>query len=122
MFHQLPIILFISGVAGISGSLLTAPDDEVTLQKFYKNVCPWGFWKPILEKIQSSDTNIKKNDNFGRDMLNIFVGMVWQINMVLIPIYLLVYEYTAFTISLGLAISTTFILKKNWYDKLDPRF
>ena len=120
--NAFPFILIISGVAGISGSLLTAPDDEVTLQKFYKNVCPWGFWKPILEKIQSSDTNIKKNDNFGRDMLNIFVGMVWQINMVLVPIYLLVYEYTAFTISLGLAISTTFILKKNWYDKLDPRF
>jgi hypothetical protein len=55
-------------------------------------------------------------------MLNIFIGMVWQINMVLVPIYLLVYEYTAFTVSLGLAIGTTLILKKNWYDKLDPEF
>ena len=120
--NAFPFILILSGIAGIGGSLMTAPDDDKTLEEFYKNVRPWGFWKPILNKIQSSDANVRKNDKFYRDMFNIFIGMVWQINMVLVPIYLLVYEYTAFTISLGLAISTTFILKKNWYDKLDPRF
>ena len=120
--NAFPFILIVSGIAGISGSLITAPDDEKTLEEFYKNVRPWGFWKPILKKIQSSDANVRKNDNFYRDMFNIFIGMVWQINMVLVPIYLLVYEYTAFTVSLILVIGTTLILKKNWYDKLDPVF
>ena len=120
--NAFPFILIVSGIAGICGSLMTAPDDEKTLEEFYKNVRPWGFWKPILKKIQSSDANVRKNDNFYRDMFNIFVGMVWQINMVLVPIYLLVYEYTAFTVSLILVIGTTLILKKNWYDKLDPVF
>jgi len=120
--NAFPFILILSGIAGISGSLMTAPDDEKTLEEFYKNVRPWGFWKPILKKIQSSDENVRKNDNFYRDMFNIFIGMVWQINMVLVPIYLLVYEYTAFTVSLILVIGTTLILKKNWYDKLDPVF
>ena len=120
--NAFPFILILSGIAGIGGSLMTAPDDEKTLEEFYKNVRPWGFWKPILNKIQSSDANVRKNDNFYRDMFNIFIGMVWQINMVLVPIYLLVYEYTAFTVSLILVIGTTLILKKNWYDKLDPVF
>ena len=120
--NAFPFILIVSGIAGISGSLMTAPDDEKTLEEFYKNVRPWGFWKPILKKIQSSDANVRKNDKFYRDMFNIFIGMVWQINMVLVPIYLLVYEYTAFTVSLILVIGTTLILKKNWYDKLDPVF
>ena len=120
--NAFPFILIVSGIAGISGSLMTAPDDEKTLEEFYKNVRPWGFWKPILKKIQSSDPNVRKNDKFYRDMFNIFIGMVWQINMVLVPIYLLVYEYTAFTVSLILVIGTTLILKKNWYDKLDPVF
>ena len=120
--NAFPFILILSGIAGISGSLMTAPDDDKTLEEFYKNVRPWGFWKPILKKIQSSDANVRKNDNFYRDMFNIFIGMVWQINMVLVPIYLLVYEYTAFTVSLILVIGTTLILKKNWYDKLDPVF
>ena len=120
--NAFPFILIVSGIAGIGSSLMTAPDDEKTLEEFYKNVRPWGFWKPILKKIQSSDANVRKNDNFYRDMFNIFIGMVWQINMVLVPIYLLVYEYTAFTVSLILVIGTTLILKKNWYDKLDPVF
>lgn len=120
--NAFPFILILSGIAGISGSLMTAPDDDKTLEAFYKNVRPWGFWKPILNKIQSSDPNVRKNDKFYRDMFNIFIGMVWQINMVLVPIYLLVYEYTAFTVSLILVIGTTLILKKNWYDKLDPVF
>jgi len=120
--NAFPFILILSGIAGISGSLMTAPDDDKTLEEFYKNVRPWGFWKPILNKIQSSDPNVRKNDKFYRDMFNIFIGMVWQINMVLVPIYLLVYEYTAFTVSLILVIGTTLILKKNWYDKLDSVF
>ena len=120
--NAFPFILILSGIAGIGGSLMTAPDDDKTLQEFYKNVRPWGFWKPILNKIQSSDANVRKNDKFYRDMFNIFIGMVWQINMVLVPIYLLVYEYTAFTVSSILVIGTTLILKKNWYDKLDPVF
>jgi len=120
--NAFPFILIVSGIAGIGSSLMTAPDDEKTLEEFYKNVRPWGFWKPILKKIQSSDANVRKNDNFYRDMFNIFIGMVWQINMVLVPIYLLVYEYTSFTVSLILVIGTTLILKKNWYDKLDPVF
>ena len=120
--NAFPFILILSGIAGIGGSLMTAPDDDKTLQEFYKNVRPWGFWKPIMKKIQSSDANVRKNDKFYRDMFNIFIGMVWQINMVLVPIYLLVYEYTAFSVSLILTIGTTLILKKNWYDKLDPVF
>ena len=120
--NAFPFILILSGIAGIGGSLMTAPDDDKTLQEFYKNVRPWGFWKPILNKIQSTDANVRKNDKFYRDMFNIFIGMVWQINMVLVPIYLLVYEYTAFSVSLILTIGTTLILKKNWYDKLDPVF
>ena len=120
--NAFPFILILSGIAGIGGSLMTAPDDDKTLQEFYKNVRPWGFWKPILNKIQSSDANVRKNDKFYRDMFNIFIGRVWQINMVLVPIYLLVYEYTAFSVSLILTIGTTLILKKNWYDKLDPVF
>ena len=95
--NAFPFILIVSGIAGIGGSLMTAPDDDKTLQEFYKNVRPWGFWKPILNKIQSGDANIRKNDNFYRDMFNIFIGMVWQINMVLVPIYLLVYESVSYT-------------------------
>ena len=86
--------------------------------EFYKNVRPWGFWKPILKKINLTDKTITPNTNFLNDILNIVIGMIWQISLVLIPIYLLVYKYSAFFSSLLIAIITTIFLKKNWYNKL----
>jgi Na+/proline symporter len=117
-----PFILLFSGFAGILGSLFTKPDNEKTLMEFYKNIRPWGLWSPILKKINSTDNTIKQNTNFLNDLLNIVVGMIWQISLVLIPINLLVYKYSAFFFSLIIAIITTLFLKKNWYEKLDSEF
>ena len=117
--NAFPLILLISGFAGVLGSLFTKPDNDKTLMEFYKNVRPWGFWKPILKQINLTDKTIEPNRNFLNDILNIIIGMIWQISMVLIPIYLLVYKYSAFFSSLIIAIITTIFLKKNWYNKLD---
>ena len=120
--NAFPIILLISGLSGVIISLFTKPDNEKTLMEFYKNIRPWGFWNPILKKINSSEKVINRNTNFVKDMLNVFVGMIWQISLVLIPVYLLVYQYSAFLFSLIVAIITTLFLKKNWYEKLDSDF
>ena len=117
--NAFPFILLISGFAGVLGSMFTNPDNDETLMEFYKNVRPWGFWKPILKKINLTDKTITPNTNFLNDILNIVIGMIWQISLVLIPIYLLVYKYSAFFSSLLIAIITTIFLKKNWYNKLD---
>ena len=117
--NAFPLILLISGFSGVLGSLFTKPDNDETLMEFYKNVRPWGFWKPILKQINLTDKTIEPNRNFLNDILNIIIGMIWQISMVLIPIYLLVYKYSAFFSSLIIAIITTIFLKKNWYNKLD---
>ena len=117
--NAFPFILLISGFAGVLGSIFTNPDSDETLMEFYKNVRPWGFWKPILKKINLTDKTIAPNTNFLNDSLNIVIGMVWQISLVLIPIYLLIYKYSAFFSSLVIATTTTIFLKKNWYDKLE---
>ena len=75
-----------------------------------------------MKKINSTDKTIKRNNNFLNDLLNIVVGMIWQISLVLIPIYLLVYKYSDFFFSLIIATITTLFLKKNWYEKLDSEF
>ena len=41
-----PIIFVLSILGCLLGSLLTPPDDMEKLKSFYKNVKPWGFWKP----------------------------------------------------------------------------
>ena len=91
------------------------------LKSFYKSVKPWGFWKPVFEEIKKTDKNFTKNKNFGRDMFNVFVGIIWQMSLVVWPMYLLIKKWDGFMISIAVVIITTLLLKKFWYDNLKKR-
>jgi SSS family solute:Na+ symporter len=114
-----PMILGISALTSVIVTLLTAPDDEEVLKKFYKQVRPWGFWGPICEKVMRDDPSFKPNMNFRRDMLNVAVGIIWQLTLVLIPTYLLIRSYTNMWVAVAVLVVTSIFLKFNWYDKLE---
>jgi Na+/proline symporter len=116
-----PIILGISAIASVVISLATSPDDEGVLKKFYKQVRPWGFWGPIRDKVMKEDPTFRPNKNFGRDMINVAVGIVWQLMLVLIPTYLLIRSYKNMWISITVLVTTSVFLKKKWYDKLESQ-
>lgn len=113
------VILPISSFGSILGTLLTKPDDESVLISFYKNVRPWGFWNPIYEKIRISDPGFEKNKAFKRDMFNSLIAVIWQMVLILIPIYLVIREYWSLALSIIILLVTMFILKKSWYDRLE---
>lgn len=114
-----PFILAISTAASIIATLLTKPEKDEVLIDFYKKVRPWGFWKPIYEKTKKEDPAFERNKGFKRDMVNVVVGIVWQINFVLIPVYLVLRQFTGMYISIGVLFVTSMFLKFNWYDKLE---
>jgi Na+/proline symporter len=116
--YLFPLILLFSFIGCIAGTLLTEPDTDEVLMKFYKNVRPWGFWKPIREKVIKEDPGFEANKDFGRDVINVITGIVWQMSLVVLPIYLVIHNYKAFWISLGIVAVTMTILKFNWYDRL----
>ena len=116
--YLFPAILAVSFVGCIAGSLLTPPDDEETLLNFYRNVRPWGFWKPIHDKAVALDPSFEGNKDFWRDVVNVVVGIVWQMSLVVLPIYIVIHKTTAVWISLGVLAVTSVILKFNWYDRL----
>ncbi|MEM6966779.1 MAG: sodium:solute symporter, partial [Bacteroidota bacterium] len=99
--------------------LLTPPDEEEVLKKFYRDTRPWGFWQPIIQKIKADDPTFKPNENFGMDMLNVLIGIVWQMSLVVMPIYLVIKSMSNFSIALVIFVVTSILLKKLWYDKLD---
>jgi Na+/proline symporter len=69
-----PFILIASTLAAIVTSIYTHPEDEETLKKFYTTVRPWGFWKPVHDRVIAENPDFKRNTNFKRDMVNIAVG------------------------------------------------
>ena len=117
--YLFPIILGISFLGCILGTLLTPPGEDEVLKNFYRNTKPWGFWKPVIAKIQADDPSFVPNQDFGRDCFNVVVGIVWQMCLVIMPIYLLIRETGALLLSFGIFAVTTYLLKIYWYDNLE---
>lgn len=112
------LVFALSLIGCIAGTLLTAPEDDEVLKDFYRRVRPWGFWGPILKKVQQQDPAFQRNQDFWRDMFNIAVGMVWQIALVALPIYIVTWRLRYAAISLAIVAVTSVILKFAWYDHI----
>ncbi len=117
-FYIFPFILAFSLVGCLAGTFLTKPEDDEVLKAFYKQVRPWGFWKPIHEKVVQEDPSFQGNKDFKKDIFNVVVGIIWQLSLVVIPIYLIIKENVSLITAIAVLVITSFILKKNWYDKL----
>lgn len=115
--YLFPVILGFSLLGSFLGTYLTPPTALKTLKSFYTSVHPWGWWKPVREQL-TEEEQVGKNTDFGLDMFNCIVGIVWQSSMILLPIYLVVRDYEKTAISLLVFGVTTLILKFTWLDKV----
>lgn len=117
--EQFPILLVIALAGSIIGCLMTPPDDEATLKQFYKQTRPWGFWRPIREKVLQENPSFKPNKDFGRDAFNVVIGIIWQMALVVLPIYIIIRKMDGIWISLAVLVLTSWLLKRFWYDRLE---
>lgn len=116
--YTFPLMLLISVIGCLIGTYMAPPVEEHVLKDFYKSVRPWGFWKPIHDKVVAEDPTFRKNTKFKENMFNVFIGIIWQTALVVFPIYLVLMKFGPMTISIAIALVTSYILKVNWYDKL----
>ena len=119
--YLFPILLIVSLIGSIIGTYSAPPTEEAILKDFYKNVRPWGFWKPIHEKLTAENPNFKKNKDFGRDMFNVVIGIVAQTSLVILPMYLIFRQSTPVYISLVVLVICVFLLKKYWWNTLEEK-
>jgi len=117
--YAFPYILVISLIGCIAGTYLSEPEPDDILIDFYMRVKPWGFWKPVLLKVQKRYPGFQPNRNFPRDMLNVAVGIVWQTSLVALPIFLVIHETTSVIVTLAILILTSITLKLTWWNTLD---
>jgi hypothetical protein len=113
-----PLILVLSVMGCLAGTLLTNPVEEDTLKSFYYHVKPWGFWKPVRDMVQLEYPDFKPNTNFKRDMFNVFVGTIAQTALVAAPLYLVLRKGLPFITTLAIIAITLIILKKTWWNNL----
>jgi solute:Na+ symporter, SSS family len=114
------VFIFIVSIAGaIIACLLTPPVEQEVSKSFYKTTKPWGFWKPIEKLLQQDEPGFVGNKNFVRDATNVFVGIAWQMSMVVLPMYAAFRQWQTALICLLVLVTTSVFLKINWYNKLE---
>jgi Na+/proline symporter len=114
-----PYILVISLIGCIIGSLLTKPEPDTVLMRFYMQVRPWGFWKPIHAKTLKFYPDFQPNRSFKMDFFNVVIGVLWQTSIVVLPIALVTQQHYIFTVALCIMLTMSVILKFTWWNNLD---
>jgi hypothetical protein len=117
--YLFPLLLLVSGIACIVGSLLTKPEEPEILKSFYSHVRPWGLWGPVHKMVLEDDPGFKRNENFKLDMFNVAIGIIAQTCLVAAPIFLVIRENVSLAGTLAVFGVCALILKKTWFDKLD---
>ncbi len=113
-------VLFLLSVAGSLIGTFTAPaTDTETLKKFYRTVRPWGFWKPVHELVIKEDPAFEPNKRFKLDMFNVVLGIIAQLCMTVLPMYVVLSMHLPLLITILILTLIILILKKTWWDKLE---
>ncbi|MHC4557324.1 MAG: hypothetical protein ACYS80_08470 [Planctomycetota bacterium] len=116
--YAFPAIFLFSVLGCFLGTLLSKPEDEEILKKFYMSIHPWGFWKPIANKVLAEQPGFNPITDCARHWFNVIVGIIWQITLVALPVYIIIQESRGVISTLVILVTTTLILKKSWFDHL----
>ena len=116
--YYFPVLLIMSIIGAIVGTYSAPATEEKVLKEFYSTVRPWGFWGPIKEKVIAEDPNFVNDANFKLDMFNIFVGVVAQTVLVLLPMYMVFRQMMPIYILVAILVICFYLLKKYWWNSL----
>ncbi|MDO6433723.1 sodium:solute symporter family protein [Flavitalea sp. BT771] len=114
-----PILFLLSLAGSVLGSYATPPTEEAVLMSFYKTVRPWGFWKPVHQKVIKADPAFIGNRNFRLNAFNILLGIIGQLCLTILPMYIVLWLKGPLLVTLVLLLIICLILKKTWWDKLN---
>ena len=114
-----PVIFLLSVAGSVIGSYSCPPTDIEVLKGFYRTVRPWGWWGPVHRLMVKGDPSFMGNRNFRRDLLNIALGIIAQLCLTLLPMYIVLGQKLSLLLNVALLLGIVLILKKTWWDKLD---
>ncbi|WP_316841348.1 sodium:solute symporter family protein [Pedobacter gandavensis] len=117
--YYFPLLFLLSLAGSVIGTYMAPPTDEKTLKSFYRTVRPWGFWGPVHQMVLKDDPSFEANKNFGRDMFNVVLGIIAQLCLTLLPMYLILMMKMPLIITIAVLAVIVFILKRTWWNKLE---
>jgi hypothetical protein len=117
--YNWPLLFLISLVGCIAGTYSAPPTEIEVLKSFYKTVRPWGFWKPVHEIVVNEDPSFVANKRFKLDMFNVGLGIIAQLCLTILPLYLVLWMKLPLLITVLMLAIIIIVLKKTWWNKLE---
>lgn len=117
--YNWPLLFLISIIGCIAGTYSAPPTDVQVLKSFYKQVRPWGFWKPVHELVVAEDPAFVPNKRFKLDMFNVVIGIIGQSCLTILPMYLVLWMKLPLLVTVIILVIIVIILKKTWWNKLE---
>lgn len=113
-------LLFLLSIAGcLIGTYTAPPTDWAVLEKFYTTVKPWGWWKPVFNRVIEKDPEFQANKNFKLDMFNVCLGIIAQCCLTILPMYVVLWMKLPLLLTIVILTTIILILKKTWWNKLE---
>lgn len=117
--YYFPLLFAISMTGCLIGTYCAPATDIEVLKNFYRNVRPWGFWSPIRQLVMTEHPDFVPNGRFKLDMFNVVLGVIAQLCLTVLPMYLILGMKLPLIYTLGTIAVIGFILKRTWWDKLE---
>ena len=117
--YYFPVLFILSLTGCFIGTYTAAPTDMATLKSFYKNVRPWGFWKPVHAMVVAEDPLFQPNKRFRLDMFNVVMGIIAQTCLTILPMYVVLWMKLPLLLTVVILGAVATVLKKTWWDKLE---
>lgn len=114
-----PVLFLLSLAGSIIGTYSAPATEEAVLKSFYKTVRPWGFWTPVHALVVAEDPTFVGNKRFKLDMFNVVLGIIAQLCLTILPMYLILSMQTPLWITIAILAVVIIVLKKTWWNKLE---
>ncbi len=101
----------------IVGTFAAEPTDEKVLLEFYKRTRPFGFWKPVRDKINAESMAAINKEN-KRDILSTFMAVPWQVVLFLTSMAVILKRWDEFVWLAILLVVLSVALYFNWFRHL----
>lgn len=118
-WQQFVSITLLTLVATVLGSLLTAPDTLERLRHFYRTTRPFGLWRPVRETFNPAEQRVLTAEH-RNDIIAVPFVLLWQITLFLLPMQLVIHNYTAFWRILPAFLLGCAGMYWFWYRELPP--
>ena len=112
------LMITISVVVSVAGALVTPVTNRETLLNFYREIQPWGFWRPVHREVLARWPDHIKEKMFGYDILNCIVGGACLFCLNLMPFYFMLHDWGMFLKLLLGFLLTAAVMYRTWYKTL----